>query len=142
MIDQSDAVCVGCVDHIAAHHEFEGTAFAYELSKSLGTAVSGDQTEVHFRLPESGVFTGQSNVTTHRQFTATAQGKSVYGCDDRFGTPLDAEEAILPAFGQSHRLFVAQFGEFADVGTGNKCLGTSTGENHTADGRIGFDLIH
>ena len=81
-------------------------------------------------------------MTTHRQFTAAAQSKSVYGCDDRFGTPLDAEEAILPPLGQLHGLFFAQFGELTDVGTGNEGLGTSTGKNYAADVRIGFDLIH
>ena len=81
-------------------------------------------------------------MTAHRQFTSATERKTIHGSNDRFAATLKTKKTILSALGQGHRFFFAELIELADIRSCHKGFWSGSRQNHTADGRIGIDLIH
>ena len=89
-------------------------------------------------MAEPGVIAGQDEVAHQRQFTTTAQGKTVHSSDDRLaavGHAVAVAEQIVEV-----DLRVRQLGHFLDVGTGGEGF-FRAGQHDATDVRIGFQTI-
>src|SRR5690349_16865579 len=96
MIYQSIFKCNACIDHISGHQQFKCPSFAYQLNKSLRSAVARYQPEIYFWLSEFCILTCDTKVTSHCKFTTTTQCESIDCSNNRFAAIFNFEKNILP----------------------------------------------
>ena len=109
-------------DHLARQHHLHGNAFAHQSRQTLRPAVSGNDSQLHLRLPQLRVFAREAHGARHRNLASAAQRESVEAGNHRLAQIFNQVEHVLPAM----RIFLARhrivLGQFADVGPGNKRL--------------------
>ena len=120
---------LGGFDHPAGEHDFDGPAFADQLSKTLGAAIAGDEAEVDFGLAEFGRGNTKADMTGHCQLAAAAEGKAVDGRDDRLRAGGNPEKNIGALCGELLTGFFTEALKFGDVRTCNKGLRAGAGED-------------
>src|SRR5437667_2707297 len=77
VIDQPDALCFFRRNHFACQAQFVRHAFAAQSRQALRPAVSRQNSQLHFRLPELRGLAGDSNGAGTRQLAPAAQRKSI-----------------------------------------------------------------
>src|SRR5262249_15850520 len=101
--------------------------------QALAAAVSGNDTELHFRLAKNGILGCDSKGAGHRELTTAAERKSIdggdhglaeifYGIEDR----LSCQRVLLPRDRSLGR-------EFVDVGAGHEGFFTRSSKDNHAD---------
>src|SRR5438270_9481127 len=102
MIHQSILKCSGRIDHITTQQKFECSSFSNEMYQALRSSVTRNQSEVYFRLAKSCIFTGNTEVTGHGEFTSTTQCETIYCSYNGFGTLFNSEKYFLSRPCQLH----------------------------------------
>src|SRR4029453_9355149 len=69
------------VDHLPGQQQFQRATFSDQSRQPDRSAVTGADSQFHFRLAEFRVLAGEPHVTRHRQLTTPAQGETVYRRD-------------------------------------------------------------
>src|ERR1043166_2754157 len=90
------------------------------LCETLCSAVTGNQSETHFRLAEFCIFSSYAHVTSHRQLAATTERKSVHSCNDGLRKGFDFLENSLAVRCKFFTAFGIKIGKFRNVSAGNK----------------------
>src|SRR5690606_25219096 len=80
---------LGRLDHAAGQGDTHGLELANRAHQALGATGARHQTELDFRLGETGGFTGDDDVAVHCQLAAAAQGEAVHRGDDRLRATAD-----------------------------------------------------
>src|SRR5206468_4674942 len=107
--------------------------FPYQPRQPLRAAVAGRDSQLHLRLPELRVFTGDADVARHRELTATAQGESVDGGDHRLAARLESSEHALPALRARLAVERPLPRQIADVGAGDERVRAPAGKDGAVD---------
>src|SRR5580704_10193837 len=120
-------------DHFACENHLHGDALTHEPWQSLCSAVTGNNPQLHFRLPQLGIFTGEADRTRQGDFAASAESESVEASDDGLPQILNEIEHALAAM----RVLLAGdgvlLGQFGNVSARDEGFFTRTGEDDNAD---------
>ena len=134
---QAGALRLGGVHHAAGQAHFHGLRLADETGQSLGSAGTGDNPQLDFRLPELGVVGGQDEIAHHRHFAAPAEGETSHRGDNRFTGFSD----LFPRPGDEILAIDVGIGlwlHFLDIGAGGERFLTA-GQHHAANRRVGLE---
>ncbi len=98
-VDQADAEGFGGIDDLGGEHEAEGGAAADEAGEALGSAVAGDEAELHFGEAEAGFVAGDAEGAGEGEFAAASEGYSVdsgdYGLAGGFEVRLNESKDLV-----------------------------------------------
>ena len=132
-VHEPDPLCLSRIQVPAGQDEFQGATLPHQPGEPLRAAVAGSDSKLDLGLAEHGVLTRNPDVARHCQLTATPQGVTVHGGDDRFSRRLElAEYPLAPQrpFLSIKRTLLPQF---RDVGPGGERFLAGTGQDGTAD---------
>src|ERR1700688_1264523 len=107
MIDQADTQGLFRRNHFARQAKFVRDSFAAQTSEPLRSAVAGDDSELHFRLPEFRGPACQTDRASQRQFAAPAKRKTIDRSDR--GLP-QRFEALKYALAKRSNFFATDWG--------------------------------
>ena len=137
---QADPVRIVGGNHLAGQHQLHRNTFAHQARQALRSTVAGNDAELHFRLSELGIRTGEAHGAGHGNLAAAAERKAVDTGDHRLSQVLDEVEHRLSPVGVLLAGNGIVFGEFADVGARDECLLARAGEDADANSRIALDV--
>src|SRR5271169_6784181 len=95
MVDQADAQGLLGGNHFPRQAQFVRDALATQTSEPLRAAVSGNDSEFHFRLAKLRVLAGLADRAGQRQFASTSQRETVDRRDGGFPQRFEAMENAL-----------------------------------------------
>ena len=104
-----------------------------QARRALGTAVAGQDPQVHLVLTEPRVLASDPNVAGHRELATAAEGEAVDASDDGFAQAFDAAEDALASAGEGFAGFGIGCGEFSNISAGGEGLLACAGEEDDAD---------
>src|SRR5579862_2320847 len=136
MIYQPVLDCSLSIYSISCKHGFECRASTDIFSKSLCSAITRDQPQTYFRLPELCVVAAYPKMTGHGQLAAPSQCKSIHGGNDRLGCIFNFKENIKTGFCKSHPFLFCKSCKSTYVSTGCKCFATGTCDNSSPNKRV------
>src|ERR1700740_2608514 len=119
MIHEPDAQRFLGSDHFAGQAQLVRHAFAAQASEPLRTAVTRQNPQLHFRLPQLGVFAGDSNRATQCQLASAAESESVDGANGWLAHRFQKMKNTLAKKRKLFSIYRCLLGEFADVRSGN-----------------------
>src|SRR5579863_10118902 len=140
-IHQPDAMRFLRRNHFAGQQLLHGQAFAHQPRQPLRPAIAWDNPQLHLRLPQLGILTGQPNRASHRHLASATQRKSIDAGNHRLAQILDQIQDVLPAM----RILLARdrimLGQLANVSSGDKRLFARAGHNDNANRRIILNVM-
>src|SRR6267378_712895 len=77
LIHQTDAICLLGTDRAPGQDELQRQTLSYKARKTLRSTGTRDDAQLHFRLPELGIFSSYSDGTGHCGFAAAAKSKAI-----------------------------------------------------------------
>ena len=135
-VDQTDAVCLVCLDVQCRVDQLLCHAHAHQTGQTLGAAEARGDAQTDLRLTEHSVVGADADVAAHSQLVATAQCEAVDGCDDGDGEALDHQEHIIAQLAESLALGLGHGAHGADVSACHEALVAFAGQNDAADGLL------
>src|SRR6267378_2000223 len=94
-IDQANALGFFRGNHFASEAEFVRDALAAEPREPLRAAVTGDDAELHFGLPELGGLAGQANRAGERKLATATESEAVDRANGRLAERFEEMEDAL-----------------------------------------------
>src|SRR5579862_580512 len=88
-IDQPDAMRFLSRDHLTRQQHLHRNAFAHKSRQPLRPAISWNNSQLHFWLPQLRVLAGQPDRAGHRHLASAAERKSVNASNHRLAKILD-----------------------------------------------------
>src|SRR5690625_525283 len=98
-VNESDPVCLLCIDHLAGQDQLEGAASADESWESDRSAITGYDPELDLRECEARILTCDPDIGGEREFESSAEGEAIDSCDDGLWHLLEEPEDPLSQSG-------------------------------------------
>mmetsp|Transcript_16177 Transcript_16177/g.26957 ORF Transcript_16177/g.26957 Transcript_16177/m.26957 type:complete len:270 (+) Transcript_16177:154-963(+) len=118
------------IDHLSREYHIHRLGLTDSSDKSLRPTSTRNDAKIDLGLSKFGSITCHEDVALHRKLAPAAEGKSVYGCNDRLIQVCNLgplrEHVILVCVGEF------PLAHLANVSSGSKRLGTS-GNDHASD---------
>src|SRR5688572_4431173 len=114
----------------ASQENLKSRTFPDQPWKALCPSVPRNDAELHFRLAQRRVLRSDANSTSHGQFAAASQGKTIDSCNHRFAEMLNSIESRLSGQRIFSTVFSGSLGEFTDVSSSYERLLTGPGQYH------------
>ena len=140
-VDEPETMRLLRADLLAGQKELERPAGADKTRQPLRAAVAGDEPEVDLRLAELRRVGGDAQRARHRQLAAAAERVAVDRGDRGLAELLDEIEDLLAAERVLAPARRTLLGQLVDVGAGHERLLARAGDDHHADGVIGFEHL-
>src|SRR5438093_10923106 len=136
VIDQPDALCFFRRNHFAGQAQFVRHAFAAQSRQALRSAVSRQNPQLYFRLPELRGLACDSDGARKRQLAPAAQRKSIDRADRRLPHRLQQMKNTLPEKRKFLAIDRCLQGQFADVRASHERLFSCAREDQRAHRRV------